>query len=214
MKKYEFFKQSMDLFRPLHTFFQIFALFPVFRLARIVRILHLSRCTRGIRRLLVAFMMSLPALFNIGLVLLLIMFTFSILGMFNFAYVKKGAAIDDLYNFETFLSSMTCMFLTTTSTGWFGLLIPIIATPPDCDPYMEHPGLTVRGDCGVPVTGIIFFTTYILLYFLLVLHLYIVVFLQTFNSEDIEVLCDDDLQRFYKTWRMFDPDASQYIQYR
>lgn len=186
---------------------------PVFRLARIVRILYLSRCTRGIRKLLVAFMMSLPALFNIGLLFFLIMFTFSILGMFNFAYVKPGAAIDDLFNFETFWSSMVCMFMTSTSAGWFGLLYPILNTPPDCDPYAEHPGLAVRGDCSSPVTGIIFFTTYVLLSFLLVLHLYIVVFLQTFNSEDIEELCDDDLQRFYKTWRKFDPDSSQFIEY-
>ncbi|XP_070827526.1 sodium channel protein type 4 subunit alpha B-like [Chaetodon trifascialis] len=188
------------------------ALWPTLRLVRIVRILHLS-CARDIRKLLVAFMMSLPALFNICLVFLVIMFTFSILGMFNFPYVTKGAGIDDMYNFETFWSSLTCMFMTSTSTGWFGFLLPIMNTPPDCDPWMEHPGLTVRGDCGNEPTGTIFFTTYVILTFVLVLHLYIVVVLQAFSSEDIEVLCDDDLRRFYKTWRKFDPEDSQFIQY-
>ncbi|XP_076588349.1 sodium channel protein type 4 subunit alpha B-like [Chaetodon auriga] len=188
------------------------ALWPLFRLVRILRILHLSRA-REIRKLLVAFMMSLPAIFNICLVFFVIMFTFSILGMFNFPYVKEGAGIDDLYNFETFWSSLTCMFMTSTSTGWLVFLLPIMNTPPDCDPWIEHPGLTVRGDCGYPLTGTIFFTTYVILTFMLVLHLYIVVVLQAFNSEDIEVLCDDDLRRFYKTWRKFDPEDSQFIQY-
>ncbi|XP_070764213.1 sodium channel protein type 4 subunit alpha B-like [Enoplosus armatus] len=194
------------------VYFFSLTVFPVLRLARIGRILHLIRCARGIRKLLLAFMMSLPALFNIGLLLLLIMFTFSIFGMFNFAYVRKKAMIDDMWNFETFGNSIICLFMITTTTGWGGLMIPIMNTPPDCDPNIENPGSVVRGNCGSPAVAIIFFTSYILLSFLLVVHLYIAVILETFKSEDTE-LCDDDLQMFYKTWRKFDPDALQCIQY-
>lgn len=187
---------------------------PILRLARIGRILYVIRCARGIRKLLLAFMTSLPALFNIGLVLLLLMVTFSIFGMFNFAYVKKEVSIDDMFNFETFWNSMICLFMTSTSAGWGGLLLPIMNTPPDCDSQAENPGMTVVGDCGSPILGIVFFTTYICLSFLLVVHLYIVVVLEAFNSEDTEALSDDDLQKFYKTWKKFDPDASQFIPYR
>ena len=49
-------------------------LFRVIRLARIGRILRLIRGAKGIRTLLFALMMSLPALFNIGLLLFLVMF--------------------------------------------------------------------------------------------------------------------------------------------
>lgn len=161
-----------------------------------------------------AFVMSLPALVNIGFVLLLIMVTYSIFGMFNFAYVKKEAWINDMFNFETFWNSLICMFLTGTSTSWDGLLIPIISTPPDCDPYTDSPGLTALGDCGSPVLGVVFLTTYVLLSFLLVLHLYITVALAMFNTEDPETLSDDDVKKFYDTWKTFDPDASQFIPYR
>lgn len=188
--------------------------FPIFRLARISRILYVVRCARGIRKLLLAFVMSLPALFNIGLILFVIMVTFSIFGMFNFAYVKKEFMIDDMFNFETFWNSMTCMFMISTSSGWGDMLMTIMNTPPDCDPYMENPGTTVRGDCSSPTMGIVFFVTYVVLYFLLVVHMYIAVVLETFNSEETEALCDDDLQNFYKTWEKFDPDASQFILYR
>lgn len=198
----------------MEKYFVSSTVFPILRLARIGRILYVIRCARGIRKLLLAFVTSLPALFNIVLVLLLIMVTFSIFGMFNFAYVKKGVLIDDMFNFETFGSSMICLFMTGTSTGWGGLLLPIMNTPPDCDPHTENPGMTVLGDCGSPVLGIVFFTTYIILSFLLVAHLYIVVVLEIFNSEDTEALSDDDLQKFYKTWKKFDPDASQFIPYR
>ncbi|XP_068169883.1 sodium channel protein type 4 subunit alpha B-like [Antennarius striatus] len=187
--------------------------FILVRLLCIFPILRICRFAKPIRKLFLGFLMSLPALFNISLLLFLIMVTFSIFGMYNFAYVKKNVNIDDLHNFETFFSSLSCMFMTTTNSAWFGLLLPIMHTPPDCDPDMENPGFMVKGNCGNPLVGIIFFHTYITLYILLIVHLYIAVVLEAFNSDDSEALCEDDLQMFYNTWRRFDADASQYIPY-
>lgn len=187
------------------------------RLARIGRILRLIRGAKGIRTLLFALMMSLPALFNIGLLLFLIMFIFSIFGMSNFAYVKKEAMIDDIFNFENFGNSMICLFMITTSAGWDGLLNPIMNTPPDCNPDFENPGTTVRGNCGSPALGIVFFTTYIIMSFLVVVNMYIAIILENFNvatEESSDPLCEDDFEMFYETWEKFDPDASQFIHYR
>uniref|UniRef100_A0A671WIA9 Sodium channel protein n=1 Tax=Sparus aurata TaxID=8175 RepID=A0A671WIA9_SPAAU len=191
-------------------------LFRVIRLARIGRVLRLIRGAKGIRTLLFALMMSLPALFNIGLLLFLIMFIFSIFGMSNFAYVKKEAMIDDMFNFETFGNSMICLFMITTSAGWDGLLNPIMNTPPDCEPNVENPGTMVRGNCGSPGIGIVFFTTYIIMSFLVVVNMYIAIILENFNvatEESADPLCEDDFEMFYETWEKFDPDASQFIQY-
>ncbi|XP_034394825.1 sodium channel protein type 4 subunit alpha B, partial [Cyclopterus lumpus] len=191
-------------------------LFRVIRLARIGRVLRLIRGAKGIRTLLFALMMSLPALFNIGLLLFLIMFIFSIFGMSNFAYVRKEAMIDDMFNFETFGNSMICLFMITTSAGWDGLLNPIMNTPPDCDPNIDNPGSMVRGDCGSPALGIVFFTTYIIMSFLVVVNMYIAIILENFNvatEESADPLCEDDFEMFYETWEKFDSDASQFIQY-
>ncbi|KAJ3601040.1 hypothetical protein NHX12_032013, partial [Muraenolepis orangiensis] len=192
-------------------------LFRVVRLARIGRVLRLIRGAKGIRTLLFALMMSLPALFNIGLLLFLIMFIFSIFGMSNFAYVKKEGMLDDMFNFETFGNSLICMFMITTSAGWDGLLGPILNSgPPDCDPDVENPGSAVRGNCGSPGIGIIFFCSYIIMSFLVVVNMYIAIILENFNvatEESADPLCEDDFEMFYETWEKFDPDASQFIQY-
>ncbi|MEQ2240870.1 Sodium channel protein type 4 subunit alpha B [Ilyodon furcidens] len=191
-------------------------LFRVIRLARIGRILRLIRGAKGIRTLLFALMMSLPALFNIGLLLFLIMFIFSIFGMSNFAYVKKEGMIDDIFNFESFGNSMICMFMITTSAGWDGLLYPIMNTPPDCDPYFENPGSPVKGNCGSPAVGIVFFTSYIIMSFLVVVNMYIAIILENFNvatEESSDPLSEDDFDMFYETWEKFDPQASQFIHY-
>ena len=55
-------------------------------------------------------MMSLPALFNIGSLLILVMFMYAILGMSQFAYVQKVGGIDDMLNFETFPNSFLLLF--------------------------------------------------------------------------------------------------------
>lgn len=189
-------------------------MFVVLRLFRICRVLHVIPVTRRIRRVLLAFVKSVPALLNIAFVLLIVMVIFSLIGMFNFAYVKKGAAINDLLNFETFCNSMVCMFITSTTADWAGLLQPIMSYPPDCDPLVEHPGTYVVGDCSNPTLGIVFFTTYISLSSLILVLLYITVIMEIINSEDTEALCDNDLQNFCKTWMKFDPEGTHLIPYR
>uniref|UniRef100_A0A4W5KJF4 Sodium channel protein n=1 Tax=Hucho hucho TaxID=62062 RepID=A0A4W5KJF4_9TELE len=191
-------------------------LFRVIRLARIGRILRLIKGAKGIRTLLFALMMSLPALFNIGLLLFLVMFIFSIFGMSNFGYVKHGAGIDDMYNFETFGNSMICLFMITTSAGWDGLLLPILNYPPDCDPQLENPGAPNTGDCGNPSVGIFFFVMYIIVSFLIVVNMYIAIILENFGvatEESADPLSEDDFTTFYEIWEKFDPDASQFITY-
>ncbi|XP_036007187.1 sodium channel, voltage gated, type VIII, alpha subunit b isoform X1 [Fundulus heteroclitus] len=191
-------------------------LFRVIRLARIGRILRLIKGAKGIRTLLFALMMSLPALFNIGLLLFLVMFIFSIFGMSNFGYVKHGAGIDDMYNFETFGNSMIILFMITTSAGWDGLLLPILNYPPDCDPYLENPGTPTTGDCGNPSVGIFFFVMYIIISFLIVVNMYIAIILENFSvatEESADPLSEDDFETFYEIWEKFDPDASQFITY-
>lgn len=192
-------------------------LFRVIRLARIGRVLRLIRGAKGIRTLLFALMMSLPALFNIGLLLFLIMFIFSIFGMSNFAYVKKQAGIDDLFNFETFGGSIICLFEITTSAGWDGLLLPILNSgPPDCDPDIENPGTSFRGNCGNPPMGIMFFCSYIIMTFLVVVNMYIAIILENFNvaqEESGDPLCEEDFDMFDETWKKFDVEGTLFIEY-
>ncbi|KAK5617123.1 Sodium channel protein type 5 subunit alpha [Crenichthys baileyi] len=192
-------------------------LFRVIRLARIGRVLRLIRGAKGIRTLLFALMMSLPALFNIGLLLFLVMFIYAIFGMANFAYVKRQGGIDDMFNFETFGNSMLCLFQITTSAGWDSLLSPILNnSPEECDPHLPHVGTTVKGNCGNPSVGITFFVTYIIISFLIVVNMYIAIILENFSvatEESTEPLSEDDFEMFYEVWEKFDPEATQFMEY-
>ncbi|XP_061092066.1 sodium channel, voltage-gated, type I-like, alpha isoform X16 [Conger conger] len=209
---------GMFLSEVIEKYFVSPTLFRVIRLARIGRILRLIKGAKGIRTLLFALMMSLPALFNIGLLLFLVMFIYAIFGMSNFAYVKREAGIDDMFNFETFGNSMICLFQITTSAGWDGLLAPILnKREPDCDSQQEHPGNTYSGNCGNPSVGICFFVSYIIICFLIVVNMYIAVILENFSvatEESAEPLSEDDFEMFYEVWEKFDPDATQFVEYK
>ncbi|XP_028440496.1 sodium channel protein type 4 subunit alpha B isoform X1 [Perca flavescens] len=188
-------------------------LFLVLRMLRVLRVLSIFRYAQGTRKLLLSLVMSFPALFNIGIVLVIITFSSSVFGMLTFGFVKREAMIDDIFNFETFVSSVLCVFTISTSASWGGLLRPLLNWPPDCDPLMEHPGFPVIGNCSYPPLAIAFFVSHLFLCFLLLVHLYIAVVMETLGSDDDEQLSEDDLQMFHNTWREFDPEASQVIQY-
>lgn len=82
----------------------------VVRVAKVGRVLRLVKGAKGIRTLLFALAMSLPALFNICLLLFLVMFIFAIFGMSFFMHVKDKGGLDDVYNFKTFGQSMILLF--------------------------------------------------------------------------------------------------------
>uniref|UniRef100_UPI00358E9D2A sodium channel protein type 3 subunit alpha-like n=1 Tax=Myxine glutinosa TaxID=7769 RepID=UPI00358E9D2A len=192
-------------------------IFRVLRLCRIGRILRLIRGAQGIRTLLFALLMSLPALFNIGLLLFLIMYIFSIFGMAQFGFLRHTKGINDMYNFETFSGSMLCLFQITTSAGWDGLLAPtLMVERPDCEPGFVHAGTNVVGNCGNRLIGITFFVTYIIISFLVVVNMYIAIILENFNvanEESEDPLSEDDFEMFFEIWSKFDPGATQYIDY-
>ena len=75
-----------------------------------VSLFCMLQAAKGIRKLLFALVVSLPALFNIGALLALVTFIYAIIGMSVFGHVKQQGALDDMVNFETFGRSMQLLF--------------------------------------------------------------------------------------------------------
>ncbi|CAF3628000.1 unnamed protein product [Rotaria socialis] len=187
----------------------------VVRVARVGRILRLVKGAKGIRTLLFALAVSMPALFNIGLLLFLVMFIYSIFGMSFFGYVRKSAGLTDLFNFETFPNSMIVLFQMCTTAGWSGVYQGLTNDqPPDCDPTLSTP--SNKGDCGDTSIATPFLVTYVIITSLVVVNMYIAVILENFSQaqEDVQQgLTDDDYDMYYEKWQRLDPSGSQFIQY-
>ncbi|CAH6788552.1 Scn7a [Phodopus roborovskii] len=184
-------------------------------LSRAIHILRPGKGPKFFHDLMLPLMLSLPALLNISLLIFLVMFIYAIFGMYNFAYVKKEAGINDVSNFETFGSSMLCLFQVTIFSGWDGMLNAIFSSQwSDCDPDKINPGTQVRGDCGSPSVGIFYFVSYILISWLIIVNMYIVLIMEFLGiplKKRNRTLSEDDFKKFFQVWNRFDPDRTQYI---
>ncbi|XP_017403935.1 sodium channel protein type 7 subunit alpha isoform X2 [Cebus imitator] len=184
-------------------------------LSRIIHILRLGKGPKVFHNLMLPLMLSLPALLNLIFLIFLVMFIYAIFGMYNFAYVKKEAGINDVSNFETFGSSMLCLFQVAIFAGWDGMLVAIFNSKwSDCDPDKINPGTQVKGDCGNPSVGILYFVSYILISWVIIVNMYIVVvmeFLNIASKKKNRTLSEDDFRKFFQVWKRFDPDRTQYI---
>ena len=182
----------------------------VFRVARVARLLRILQFAKGIRQLLVALIISLPALLNVGTLLFLIIFIYAIIGMTTFGHVKKQDNLDDTVNFETFGRSMLLLFRLSTGAGWNDILESLMICEPDCDPnYGGFP----NGNCGFPVGAVIYLVSYIFIVFLIIVNMYIAIILENVNraQEGGLVITKEDLDGYYQKWASFVTDGKQYL---
>nr|ABH12275.1 putative voltage-gated sodium channel [Cyriopagopus schmidti] len=187
----------------------------VVRVVKVGRVLRLVKGARGIRTLLFALAMSLPALFNICLLLFLVMFIYAIFGMSFFMNVKHRAiGVDDEFNFETFFQSIIILFQMSTSAGWDSVLAAIMEEE-DCSRGTNEAG-EEESNCGNRNIAVAYLVSYLIISFLIIINMYIAVILENYSqaTEDVqEGLTDDDYDMYYEIWQNFDPDGTQFIKY-
>ena len=190
----------------------------VVRVFRIGRVIRLVKAAKGLRKLLFALVISLPALFNIATLLFLFMFIFAVIGMTFFMHVRHKDALDETVNFETFGRSMILLFRLCTSGGWNDVLYPLMDET-DCNKthYIDTLGVpqaSAGGDCGSTPAAVAFFLLYLFATFMIIINMYIAVILENFNQahEQEEIgITEDDFDAFYVIWERYDPHATQYI---
>ncbi|BHF68876.1 hypothetical protein SprV_0301191700 [Sparganum proliferum] len=179
----------------------------IVRLFRVGRVLRLVKSARGIRTLLFALFVSLPALFNIGLLLFLTAFVYSIVGMSFFGKVAYYAGIDSEFNFETFPQAFTILLQISTSAGWSTVFEGLSNTDPAyCSPE--------EGTCGNFTLAVAFLVSYLIMSFMVIINMYIAVILENFSqaTEDVQQgLTQDEFDEFYEVWELYDVHARGFI---
>jgi hypothetical protein len=191
------------------------------RLFRIARLLRMVKLATGIRKILFSLVISLPAIFNIAVLLFLIVFIYAVMGMNLFGYLPYQGVINDVINFQTFPNALLLMFRLTTAVSWDAVLESLMVSQPTCDPdyYTMPDGRVIQasgGSCVDPVLAIIFIVSYIALVYLIITNMYVAIILENFEmaTEEEEIgVTDDDFELFYFIWEKYDPHATQFIKY-
>lgn len=66
-----------------------------------------------------------------------------------------------------------------TSAGWNDVLESLMIQPPHCDINKET---SSNGDCGHPLLAITYFTSFIIISYMIVINMYIAIILENFNQ--------------------------------
>ncbi|KAF6257951.1 Ion transport protein-domain-containing protein [Scenedesmus sp. NREL 46B-D3] len=101
---------------------------PLLRVLRLVRVFRLIPKAEGLRNLLQTLVFSLPALGNIGGVLLLFFFIYAVVGMNLFGGVKHGQFLDRHSNFSNVGMALVVLFRMITGESWNGIMQDCMVT--------------------------------------------------------------------------------------
>jgi hypothetical protein len=89
---------------------------------RISRVLFFFKGNRTLKGTIQTFFITLPAMTNIGSLLLLIITVYSILGMYLFAEVKPNGVLADNENFQSVSGSFVNLIRILTGEDWPSLM--------------------------------------------------------------------------------------------
>jgi hypothetical protein len=101
----------------------------IIRSFRIVRIFFFFKSNRSLKNTMMTFMLSVPAMVNIGGLIVLINVIFSILGVYLFSDIMPNGELNDYSNFRTFGTSFLTLIKIITGEKW-PLLMEAISKPP------------------------------------------------------------------------------------
>lgn len=131
-----------------------------------------------------------------------------------FGNIKRTEPLNEVVNFENFGSSFLLLFRIMTSAGWNDILDPLMLQPPDCDPnYKNLP----NGNCGYKLVSILFLVSFIVVIFLILINMYIAIILENYNQvmqQEKIGITNEDIDLFYQQWEIYDPNATQFIEYK
>ncbi|KAK3273289.1 hypothetical protein CYMTET_18462 [Cymbomonas tetramitiformis] len=128
-------------------------------------------------------LMSLPALYNVGVLLFLVCFMYAVIGMSMFGDIEgyEGGYINEHANFWHFGNSLLTVFRIITTDSWGKLLADIM----NCN----DGGLPNWDDCDIAALPLIYFSTLITLGGSIMLNLIVAIiidkFIQNANEEGI-----------------------------
>lgn len=132
---------------------------------------------------------TLQQLANIGLLLLLFIFMYSIIGMIIFGRVKRNHVMDDYINFENFFNAFITLFVVATGDTWEEIQISFAMERRPSNPCLDNPDYQSYLDnenspmgCGSYALSIAFFVSYTFIVNLVFLKIFIAIILQGYSD--------------------------------
>jgi hypothetical protein len=195
----------------------------IIRTFRVGRILRLVKSAQSLRILFATLVMTLPSLWNVGAILCLLFYMFSILGVQLFATIHFGDAYEAHANFRSFPTAFLTLVRCSTGENWNGMMYDMTSQPEGClrdlvyDPmtcgFSDTSGCYDLMGCGTDM-AMAFWVVFTLIITYVLLNLFIGIVLDGFgesSSQEYSSLSSEHKEMFLSLWQEYDPDAERSI---
>ncbi|KAJ9460078.1 Sodium channel protein 60E [Diplonema papillatum] len=200
------------------------------QLLRLGRVIRLIRHFKGLKKLIMTLYYSIPAVLNVGSLLLLIFFIYGVMGMVFFGgirnenYIPGEPYLNPHWNFNSFPKSVLTLYRISTFDSWRAVLKACLLAPPFCSDSARVVALpeggveTVEANCGATngwyTFGIsLYFSAFVLTVGFVMFNLFIAVVLENFSETVLlppPLLAKMELVRLFReSWSRYDPMALQ-----
>ena len=190
----------------------------VIRSLRVGRLLRLIRKAKSLRVIFITLVSTLPAMANIGALLMLIVFVYAVLGMNLFGYLKPQDFIGSNANFNSFGLSFMTLLRVSTGESWTFLMS-------DCarelgpgfvcyeiSNYQEYVEKGLMG-CGNALSYA-YFISFQLIFTMILLNLFIAVILKAFeetSKSESFMIPDHNIDQFVERWKKKDHEGKGFM---
>ena len=94
----------------------------IIRSFRIARIIKIIRRMKELQKIVNTFILAIPELANVGSLLILFIYLYSVLGVFLFAHIRLGNSLNSHANFRDFPTAALTLFRIVTGEAWNELM--------------------------------------------------------------------------------------------
>ena len=192
------------------------------RLLRIGRLLRLFRQMKSLQVIFSTFLTTLPHMLNVGGIMILIIFVYSVIGISLFAEIKHNGPMGKFLGFTGFYKSFITLIRIATGENWNVLMIALSRQNEpnfDCKETPTYQDFVDAGyepqGCGSSAVTQVYFISYIFLVGLIFLNLFIAIILQGYyQTTELEkqVVNSEIMARYKDAWAEYDPEATGYIE--
>merc|ERR1711871_153761 len=186
----------------------------LFRVLRVARMVRLLRKNRGPMDLITTVFASVPAMGNVVLLLVLMMFIFSAIGMNLFANVKHGELLNEDANFMTFFAAFNTMWRMSTGESFNGIMHDLRIAEPYCSKSGGGAVDPKEGNCGIDGVSQLYFTMMFTCLNYIFVNLCMAIILDNFG--DTQALAaskikSEHMEDFKEAWEKHDPRGTNWI---
>lgn len=170
--------------------FDVSILGMIARTLRIGRVFRLSKRVQAIQVILMTLVEAIPSISALGILLGLLFFLYSIIGMSQFCFMKLGGELNYHVNFQSFINGVLLLMRNATGEAWDTIMYDYMRERsitfqcvPNFDYYDWLNQDKEMNGCGNPTISIVFFYSFNVVVSQIFLNLFIAIIIDSFMSQ-------------------------------